>query len=170
MKTIIFACLSVLLAASLTTSAAASTSSSSTLKGVLNHYLTIQSALARDTMENVSANARSLAAEVRADTTKSVPAVVAKQAEKLARAKHIDQARKAFKTLSNSLIACLKANPAQSKTYYEFYCPTVKANWLQADKPAMNPYLGLRAETPTWGWACAAVEKAEFGTDPSGGS
>jgi hypothetical protein len=167
MKTIAFTCLSMLLAVGLTTSAAAKTSSPNTLKSVLQHYTNIQHALAWDSMENLSANAKALAAEVRADTTRSVPDAVAKEATALAKADDIHQAREAFKHLSASLIACLKTSPAPPGTYYEFYCTTVNASWLQASKPAMNPYLGLRAETPTWGWACPAVEKAEFGSAAS---
>ncbi len=162
MKTILFTGLSFLLAAGLATSATATSSDSTTLKSVLDQYMNIQNALARDSMENVSANAHALAELVRADQSGSVPADVAEQAAKLADARRLGKARQAFKALSDSLIASLKACPTPPATYYEFYCPTCKASWLQTSKKSMNPYLGLRAETPTWGWAGSSVEKAEF--------
>jgi hypothetical protein len=167
MKTIIFSCLSILLAAGLTTSATASTASSSTLKGVLDHYLNIQSGLAQDSMENVAANAKAIATVVRGDKTKTVPATIAKEAAALGKAADIGQARETFKSLSASLIACLKTHAAPPGIYYDYYCPTVRASWLQDDKPAMNPYLGLRAERGIWGWACPAIEKATFGSAAS---
>ncbi len=143
--------------------AAPTTNSSSALESVLNLYLNIQSALARDSMKNVSTNAEVIAALVRSDKTKSIPSSIGEQAWTLAKAKHIGRARAAFKILSQSLIVRLRADPAPPGVYYEFYCPVVKASWLQGSETAMNPYLGWRAETPTWGWACPAVEEAQFG-------
>jgi Cu(I)/Ag(I) efflux system membrane fusion protein len=153
---------SALLGAGLITSAKAQASSTSTLKSVLDHYLSIQSTLARDSTENVSASAKTLAAVVRSDETKSVPAAIAEQAETLAKARNIAGARKAFKPLSEALIAYLKVNAAPPGTYYEVYCPIVKASWLQAGETVKNPYLGLRSATATWGWACAGVVKAKY--------
>ncbi len=146
----------------------AGTASSSTLKSVLDLYLNIHEALARDSMKNVSANAKAIAEVARADETKRVPAAIAEEAAKLAKTRQIWRAREAFKVLSESLIASLRTNPAPPGIYYEFYCPTVKASWLQRSKIAINPYLGWRAETPTWGWACPAVQKAIFGGPVSG--
>jgi hypothetical protein len=161
MKKIPFLCLSFLLAAGLATSAPAQTPSSP-LKSAMDHYLNIQNALARDSMENVAANANALAALARENQIEGLPETVAEEAAALAEARHISQAREAFKPLSRSMIACLKAEPAHSGTYYEFYCRPAKASWLQTGDMAMNPYLGWRAERPTWGWASSAVEKGEF--------
>jgi hypothetical protein len=124
--------------------------------------------LARDSLENVSASAKAVAAVVRGDETKSVPAAIAEQAEALAKARNIAGARKAFKPLSGSLIASLKVNTAPAGTYYEVYCPTAKASWLQTDETVKNPYLGLRSATATWGWACAGVVKAKYENPSSG--
>jgi Cu(I)/Ag(I) efflux system membrane fusion protein len=157
-----FICLSALLGAGLITSAMAQASSTSTLKSVLDHYISIQSALARDSMENVSASAKAVTAVVRSDETKNGLAAVAEQAEALAKARGIAGARKAFKPLSEALIAYLKVNAAPPGTYYEVYCPIAKASWLQAGETVKNPYLGPRSATPTWGWACPGMVKEKF--------
>jgi hypothetical protein len=161
MKMIPFLSLSLLLAAGLATSAAAQ-SPSSPMKSVLDHYMNIQNALARDSMENIAANANAIAALARDEKIEGLPATAADEAAALAEARRLSKARQAFKSLSSSVIACLKARPAHAGTYYEFYCPPAKASWLQTGDMAMNPYLGRRAETPTWGWASSSVEKAEF--------
>ncbi len=161
MKMIPFLSLSLLLAAGLATSAAAQSPSSS-LKSVMDHYVNIQNALARDSMENVAANANALVALARDGNIEGLPASAADEAAALAETRRLSKARQAFKPLSSSVIACLKAHPDHSGTYYEFYCRPAKASWLQTGNMAMNPYLGPRAETPTWGWASSSVEKAEF--------
>ena len=138
-----------------------------TPENVLRDYLGVQSTLARDSMKNVSLNAHALADAVRGDSTKSLPAIIAEQADALAKAKNLDKARNVFKRLSESLIAHVKTNGAPRGTYYEVYCPIAKASWLQAGETVSNPYLGTRAATPTWGWACSGVVKAKF-TGPPG--
>lgn len=159
--------LSMLLSAFFFAGATARAADASTPQDVLNHYLSVQSALARDSMKNVSVNAHALAEAVRADETKSLPAAIADQANALAKAKNLANARKAFKPLSESLIAYFKANDAPHGIYVEVYCPIAKASWLQAGETVRNPYLGPRSATPTWGWACAGVVKAKFEV-PSG--
>jgi Cu(I)/Ag(I) efflux system membrane fusion protein len=129
---------------------------------VVDNYLNIQGALARDSMKNVSASAQGLAEAVRGGQPKSFPAAIAEQAEALSKARNLAKARKAFKPLSDSLLEYLKAHGSPPGTYYEMYCPIAKARWLQTGTEAKNPYLGLRSATATWGWACAAVVKAKF--------
>lgn len=132
-----------------------------TPQDVLRHYLAVQNALARDSMQDVSANSHALAEAVRNDETRSLPTAIAEQADALAGTKKLFKARQTFKPLSESLIAYLKTNSAPGG-YYEVYCPIAKAEWLQAGETVRNPYLGLRSATPTWGWSCAGVVKTKF--------
>lgn len=83
MKMIPFLSLSLLLAAGLATSAAAQSPSSS-LKSVMDHYVNIQNALARDSMENVAANANALVALARDGNIEGLPASAADEAAALA--------------------------------------------------------------------------------------
>lgn len=155
------------LLALLLTGAVVQPSFANTGENVLDHYLAVQSALARDSMKNVSVSAQALAAAVRGDETKSLPTAIAEQADALAKAKSLAKARKAFKPLSESLIAHFKTNSAPLGIYYEVFCPIAKTSWLQAGETVKNPYLGPRSATPTWGWACAGVVKTQFENPPS---
>lgn len=166
MKTKYALSVAVLVALTLTC-AAAQPSFADTGADVLNQYLTVQAALARDSMKNVSASAQALAVAVRGDEAKSLPPAIADQADALAKAKNIAKARQAFKPLSESLIAHLKSSSTPPGVYYEVYCPIAKASWLQAGETVKNPYLGPRSATPTWGWACAGIVKTKFENPPS---
>jgi hypothetical protein len=66
--------------------AADSPTLSEPVKSVYNHYLKIQGELARDSLTGVEEQANAIAKEVRGDDLKRFPAVLAKQAETLAKA------------------------------------------------------------------------------------
>ncbi len=136
--------------------------STQTVRSMFKDYFRIQTALARDSMKNISRNAQALATAARADQAGALPPALAAEAGALAKARKLASARTAFKSLSEALIGYTKANGSLADTVYELYCPKVKAPWLQPTRVAKNPYLGLRADTATWGWTCFAVVKAEF--------
>ncbi len=142
--------------------AAVQAATADTPEDVLKQYLGVQSALARDSMKNVSVNARALADAVRGDETKLLSPTLAEQADALAKAKNLSKARTAFKPLSESIIAYFKSHRTPDGSYVEVYCPIAKASWLQAGETVRNPYLGPRSATPTWGWTCSGVIKARF--------
>jgi Cu(I)/Ag(I) efflux system membrane fusion protein len=112
------------------------------VKSVLDHYLTIQTNLANDSIKGVDQEALALAKAAKADAMKMLPPEVAKQAETLARAKDLKAAREAFKPLSVSLIKYLAEHKAGRGTYHEVYCPMAEASWLQTGKDIRNPYMG----------------------------
>lgn len=112
------------------------------VKGVLDHYLMIQTELAKDSTKSLDEHANAIAKAVRADEMKMLSPDLAKQAETLARAKDLKAAREAFKPLSASLVKYLADNKAGKGTYHEGYCPMVKASWLQKEKEIRNPYMG----------------------------
>ena len=112
------------------------------VKSVLDHYLMIQTALAKDSIKGLDENANSIAKAVRSDEMKMLSPDVARQAETLAKAKDLKAAREAFKPLSASLVKYLADHKAGKGTYHEAYCPMVKASWLQTDKEIKNPYMG----------------------------
>src|SRR6266404_2029671 len=92
------------------------------VKSVYDHYLAIQTELAKDSIKGVDEHANAIAKAVKGDDVKS--------------------AREAFKPLSASLIKYLADNKAGKGTYHEAYCPMVKANWLQKGTEIKNPYMG----------------------------
>src|SRR6266536_1904710 len=112
------------------------------VKSVLDHYLAIQSELAKDSVKGLDEHANALAKAVKGDNMKMLSTDVAKQAETLAKAKDINAARDAFKPLSASLVKYLADNKAGKGTYHEAYCPMGMANWLQTEKDIKNPYMG----------------------------
>ena len=112
------------------------------VKSVLDHYLMIQTELAKDSVKGLDEHANAIAKAVKGDSMKMLSPDVAKQAEALAKAKDIKAAREAFKPLSASLVKYLADNKAGKGTYHEAYCPMVKASWLQTNKDITNPYMG----------------------------
>lgn len=134
---------------------------------VMDAYLAAQRALAQDSLVNVPASGQAILLAVRSDNTAAFPADIARQAELLANATRLAEARKAFRPLSDSLLAHFKVRGFPAGRYYEMYCPTVKATWLQTSAEARNPYLGWRARTTTWGWSCVAALKATFEGPPA---
>ena len=112
------------------------------VKSVNDHYLKVQTELARDSLKGVPDDAQAIAKAVRGDDMKMLSPDVAKQADALAQAKSLKGAREAFKPLSASLIKYLADNKVPAGTYHEAYCPMVKASWLQSEKSIKNPYMG----------------------------
>ena len=112
------------------------------VKSVYDHYLMIQTELAKDSVKGLDEHANAIVKSVKADDMKMLSPEVAKQAETLAKSKDLKSAREAFKPLSTSLIKYLADNKAGKGTYHEAYCPMVKASWLQTEKNITNPYMG----------------------------
>src|SRR5439155_5710302 len=112
------------------------------VKSVLNHYLTIQTELAKDSVKGLDEHANAIARAVKGDEMKMPSPDVAKQAETLAKANDLKAAREAFKPLSASLVKYLADNKAGKGTYHEAYCPMVNASWLQKGTKIRNPYMG----------------------------
>lgn len=111
-------------------------------KSVLDHYLMIQTDLAKDSVKGLDAHANAIVKAVKGDEMKMLSPDVAKQAETLAKAKDLKAAREAFKPLSASLVKYLAENKAGKGAYHEGYCPMVKASWLQKEPDIKNPYMG----------------------------
>lgn len=112
------------------------------VKSVYDHYLKIQTELAKDSLKAVDEHANAIADAVKGDEMKMLSPDVGKQAETLAKAKDLKAAREAFKPLSASLAKYLADNKAGKGVYREGYCPMVKASWLQKETEIRNPYMG----------------------------
>ena len=112
------------------------------VQSVYDNYITVQGALAQDSLKGVSAAATAMAKAIQADSMRMLSPKVAQQAEALAQARDLVTARNAFKSLSDSLIQYLKAQNVPPGSYYVVYCPMAKASWLQTGKTILNPYMG----------------------------
>jgi hypothetical protein len=112
------------------------------VQAVFDSYIKIQTALAQDSMQDVSANAAAIAVTVQAVNAKTLSPDVAQQAKILAKANDLKSARDAFKSLSDSLIKYLDANKAHTTYFVKVYCQMANARWLQTGSVVNNPYLG----------------------------
>jgi len=112
------------------------------VQAVYENYITVQGALAQDSLKGVSTAAAAMAKAIQGDSTKMLSPKVAQQVESLAKAKDLATARDAFKSLSDSLIQILAEQKAPAGTYFVAYCPMAKASWLQTSKIIVNPYMG----------------------------
>jgi Cu(I)/Ag(I) efflux system membrane fusion protein len=112
------------------------------VKSVYDNYLAIQKELAKDSLKGVDEHAAAIAKAVKGDDMKMLSPDVAKQAETLAAARDVKQAREAFKPLSASLVKYLADHKAGKGVYHEAFCPMANANWLQTEKEIRNPYMG----------------------------
>jgi hypothetical protein len=107
---------------------------------VFDYYFKIQTALAKDSMENVAVNAGIIAEIVRKDTTGAFPSPLASQAEALAKAKDLAAARQVFKAVSGYLIQSFRAGKAPVGTH------EVIAQWpssigFKTTRPCGIPFL-----------------------------
>lgn len=117
------------------------------VNSVYDHYLKIQSSLAKDSLKGVSDDAGAIAKAVKGDSAKLLPAEVASEAEALAKAADLSAAREDFKPLSKSLIQYLADHKVHSDSFIEVYCPMADASWLQDRDEVSNPYLGKSMPT-----------------------
>lgn len=117
------------------------------VKTVLDHYLKVGAALAKDSFAGVSEPAKAMVQAIRGDSMQMLPPQVVKHAQALAQAADLAGARAAFKPLSESLIKYLTDHKVPPGTFHEVYCPMAKASWLQADRTVRNPYLGAAMST-----------------------
>ena len=120
------------------------TSSQAAEKGhhseVLDHLVAIQASLAEDSIEHVAHHATAVAEA--AHSVEGLPHEAAEQAQAVAKATDLKAAREAFKKLSATFVAHLKAHPGHGDTYRTAYCPMAKAGWIQKGDEIANPYYG----------------------------
>ena len=147
----------ILLAAAWLPAMAKDTPPPTTFDVVVENYLTIQSALAGDTLEGVavaagviSENVAALAADFdarRAGTDDASAEIVTallpdldKAARSLVTARSVKAARSAFGDLSTAMIGY--RDHVAGVVPHVAYCPMAKKSWLQNGKTIMNPYYG----------------------------
>jgi Cu(I)/Ag(I) efflux system membrane fusion protein len=109
---------------------------------LLSPYLAMQSALASDALDTAKAKAKDMMKVT--GHSGALPELL----HNMLAAATLEAFRKPyFETLSNTMIAAVKANPdAFAGGLYLMHCPMVYedrgADWLQSDQKLMNPYYG----------------------------
>jgi hypothetical protein len=121
---------------------AATPAATAPIQPVMTPYVQIHDALAKDSMDGVSAAATALGKAAQSD--KAFPSELSQEAQTLAQAKDLATARVAFKSLSETLVQALGDNHG---SYVEVYCPMAKAHWFQTGTTVANPYFGTAMST-----------------------
>ncbi len=100
-------------------------------------YFAIQEALASDSTEGIGQKTDNL---VQAWPDKRI----ASGAERLSEAEGLNEAREAFKSVSNEVIRGLEGGEYKlaGSNAQQAYCPMAKAAWLQQGDQVNNPYYG----------------------------
>src|SRR5207302_2601933 len=116
---------------------------------IVDPAVAIQSALAKDSMANVPANAGRI--EDEAGELGAPAAKIAAAARELKATLKLGDARTAFGKMSDAIVAYiddqkLSLDPKLARIAF---CPMLNKPWLQRDGPIQNPYYG--AEMPTCG-------------------
>jgi len=135
------------------------TSPKTAFAAALPHYEAIHRALAGDTLDGVAGHARAIREVARKTAAEfspagaGVPAAKAQEcrallpdveraADRLAGAKSLDEARKAFGQLSQPMVRYREMTTGERP--YVVFCPMAKKPWLQESKKIANPYLGSK--------------------------
>ena len=115
---------------------------------ILDPVLAIQAALAKDSMTGVQSNAAAI--DEQATKLGAPAAKVAAAARELKSAAKLPDARTAFGTLSDALVAYIDAQKLTlDPRIHVASCPMANKPWLQAGDTIANPYYG--SEMPTCG-------------------
>lgn len=102
---------------------------------ILSSYVKISAALAADDFAAAKSAATAVAEHAgMSDMNKAI----APKATAVAKAKDIDAARNAFKSLSAAVEPLAKGE----KGYVVMSCPMMHADWIQTSKDVKNPYYG----------------------------
>lgn len=111
------------------------------VQSMMTQYLTIQSQLAADSIDQVKAAALEIEKGAKGATSdKGMAQQAARAAAKVAGAKDLVQARKEFKELSKPFVKWAERNkPADVEVVY---CSMAGAKWVQTKGDVRNPYYG----------------------------
>jgi hypothetical protein len=116
---------------------------------IVDPALAIQSALAKDSLANIQANAGRI--EDEAGKLGAPAAKIAAAARELKATTKLADARGAFGKMSDAIVAYMDEQKLSldPKLARIAFCPMVNKPWLQKDGPIQNPYYGT--EMPTCG-------------------
>lgn len=119
------------------------------LQKVLDAYLPIWRALAKDSTEGIEENAEKLATAAGDAASKTDNTKLKTQIEALEKAASdmktddLNAARESMKPLSRALIAVFESHDVKMpKKYTIIECPMVKERWIQDTERVSNPFLG----------------------------
>jgi hypothetical protein len=155
-------------------SAATSQQAQAAVDQTTDAYLSIQSQLASDSIDQVPAKLqviRDSAQSLQDQAGQANNSALSTQAAALAKAAEFEvtdvkQTRDKFVSVSGSMIELVQAHPPSDETASELYvakCPMVDDGlWLQTAETIRNPYMGSRM------LQCGSIQRAVKGDDNAG--
>jgi hypothetical protein len=109
---------------------------------LVDPYLRVHTALASDKTETVKADAAQIARAAGSLGAQAKP--IADAARQLEAAANVQKAREAFGTLSDAMLAYIKATGSTPGSDVKVaFCPMAGKPWLQKGTSVRNPYYGL---------------------------
>ncbi len=123
------------------------------LDTILTDYESVRAALARDDAAGLASLGRTIGAAAQRELETSKGEAAARlsslrdaAAQLAASSGDLAASRKAFASLSKSVLDILAASPEMAKGKFVYACPMVKGygKWVQAKKEIENPYYGTR--------------------------
>lgn len=109
---------------------------------LVDPYLRVHAALASDKTDTVKADAGQIARAAGSLGAQAKP--VADAARQLEAAANVQKAREAFGTLSDAMLAYIKATGSTPGSDVKVaFCPMAGKPWLQKGSSVRNPYYGL---------------------------
>lgn len=110
------------------------------MDGIFKHYLAIRELLSKDKVEKVEFHAKEMSSQL----DKLIGALESiKTSSSNLKTDNVEEARKGFAALSQSVLSYLKQYSYSDETY-GFYCSMVKESWLQEHDQIGNPYYGSK--------------------------
>ncbi len=115
-------------------------SSSDEITQIFGHYFVIRELLSQDKVEKVSEHAQKMSAQLD-NLINALEQIKASSSE--LKTDNLEEARKGFASLSQSMLSYLKQYGYAGEAY-SFHCPMAKEDWLQESEQIGNPYYGSK--------------------------
>ena len=116
----------------------------SAFRHLLDRYYAMKVSLTRDNFDSARLASTEFSSDLSSMHLKGTSKLVA-SAKKATMAPNIEALRKAFKPVSDEMIALVaKYHTASDAPAYVQYCSMMKAYWLSADEEVRNPYYGKK--------------------------
>jgi hypothetical protein len=107
---------------------------------IFNNYFAMRELLAQDKVDQLGEHAREMSTQL-GNLIQALGAIREKAAN--LKADNLEEARKGFAPLSESVLSYVKDFGFSGKLY-SFYCPMMKESWLQENDQIGNPYYGTK--------------------------
>jgi len=110
------------------------------MEDIFKNYFAMRELLAQDKVDQVSAHAQKMSIQL-GNLIETLESIRASSSN--LKTDNLEEARKGFASLSQSMLSYLKQFGYSGKTY-SFHCSMIKESWLQENDQIGNPYYGSK--------------------------